>query len=182
MTSTKPLSSVASKKTFASDYANTGSNVTYALRFKPATGAPQDDSGSSEIIFPKATDNRMLCAYRYELIPTGAPLSSQIKVQAVYLGNSFTGDINTIRDENWWTAQAATPGNVVTRIFPLAGEVQGSTILRNCGSRFSYQSSTAYYTSGGWQLIFALGEAWMRYDWDYNICAGGITVRPFSDE
>lgn len=170
------------KKTFASDYANTGSNVTYALRFKPATGAPQDDSGSSEIIFPKATDNRMLCAYRYELIPTGAPLSSQIKVQAVYLGNSFTGDINTIRDENWWTAQAATPGNVVTRIFPLASEVQGSAILRNCGSRFSYQSSTAYYTSGGWQLIFALGEAWMRYDWDYNICAGGITVRPFSDE
>ena len=170
------------KKTFASDYANTGSNVTYALRFKPATGAPQDDSGSSEIIFPKATDNRMLCAYRYELIPTGPPLSSQIKVQAVYLGNSFTGDINTIRDENWWTAQAATPGNVVTRIFPLAGEVQGSTILRYCGSKFSYQSSTAYYTSGGWQLIFRFGEAWMRYDWDYNICAGGTTVRPFSDE
>lgn len=170
------------KKTFASDYANTGSNVTYALRFKPATGAPQDDSGSSEIIFPKATDNRMLCAYRYELIPAGAPLSSQIKVQAVYLGNSFTGDINTIRDENWWTAQAATPGNVVTRIFPLAGEVQGSTILRYCGSRFTYQSSTAYYTSGGWQLKFAFGQAWMKYDWDYNIGAGGTTVRPFSDE
>ncbi|ERI81203.1 hypothetical protein HMPREF1981_03330, partial [Bacteroides pyogenes F0041] len=170
------------KKTFASDYCNTGSNVTYALRFKPATGAPQDDSGSFEINFPEATDNRMLCAYRYELIPDGGPFSSHLKVQAVYLGSSFTGDINTIRDENWWTAQAATPGNVVTRTFPLTGVAQGSTILRYCGERFNYQSSTAYYTSGAWQLTFALGELWMRYDWDYMISAQGDAVRLFSDE
>ena len=51
------------KKTFANDYFSSGNGVCYALRFKQGTGNPIDDSSLSD--FPLATDNNMVCAYRY---------------------------------------------------------------------------------------------------------------------
>ncbi len=170
------------KATFANDYYNnTSTNVCYALRFKAGTGNPND--GSSTADFPLAPDNTWLCAYRYEFIGNFSPISlnSQLKVQGVYLGNSFIGDIDVINKESWWNAQSAIPNKVITRIFPMNGEVRGST-LYNMGRNTFYQSSSNYYSSGAWQVSITDYSIILRYDFDYNINSKSCPVRLFSAE
>ena len=170
------------KATFANDYYNnTGTNVCYALRFKAGTGNPND--GSSTADFPLASDNSMLCAYRYEFIGNFklGESNSQIKVQGVYLGNSFIGDIDVINKESWWNTQSAIPNKVITRIFPINGEVRGST-LYNMGQNTFYQSSSDHISGGAWQVSIAQNYAFMRFDYDFNINNKWCPVRLFSAE
>lgn len=174
------------KATFANDYCNnTGTNVCYALRFKAGTGNPND--GSSTADFPLASDNSMLCAYRYEFIGNFSPndLNSQIKVQGVHLGNSFIGDINVINKESWWNAQSAIPNKVITRIFPINGEIRGTTLyttLYNMGENAYYQSSSEHISGGAWQVSMTKYSSTLRYDFDFNINGKWCPVRLFSAE
>ena len=105
--STRLLSSVASKKTFANDYFSSGNGVCYALRFKQGTGNPIDDSSLSD--FPLATDNNMVCAYRYTRVGSFAnhDFTSLLKVDCVYLGSAFTGNISTINNDSWWDSHTS---------------------------------------------------------------------------
>lgn len=170
------------KATFANDYYNnTSTNVCYALRFKAGTDNPND--GSSTADFPLAPDNSMLCAYRYEFIGNFklGESNSQIKVQGVYLGNSFIGDIDVINKESWWNAQSAIPNKVITRIFPINGEVRGST-LYNMGQNTFYQSSSDHISGGAWQVSITNYSINLRYDFDYNINSKSCPVRLFSAE
>ncbi|MGI6864296.1 hypothetical protein ACMYZ8_12730, partial [Bacteroides sp. KG156] len=76
------------KKTFGADYYSAGNGTCYALRFKQATGNPNDGSPLTD--FPQATDNSMLCAYRYTRVGSFVynNLTSQLKVECVYLGEA----------------------------------------------------------------------------------------------
>lgn len=104
------------KKTFANDYFSSGNGVCYALRFKQGTGNPIDDSSLSD--FPLATDNNMVCAYRYTRVGSFAnhDFTSLLKVDCVYLGSAFTGNISTINNDSWWDSHTS---EAVVRIFRL---------------------------------------------------------------
>ncbi len=86
--------------TFA-DFVSTGNNICYALRYK-------------------SDDNQFLCAYRYEMQGdfVNGSLNSQLVVKARHLGASFTGDVATITNEDFWTDSQVT---YVTRTFPFHG-------------------------------------------------------------
>ncbi|WP_420187233.1 fimbrial protein [Bacteroides pyogenes] len=115
------------KKSFASWYytpSNLG-NVGYALRFMKTSSYPNDGSSITE--FPLATDNSMLCAYRYRRIGEPGTINNRmirLEIDCVYLGDDdeFAGDLSmpnllTICDEAWWYARTA---ETVTRTFPCA--------------------------------------------------------------
>ena len=114
------------KKTFANDYFSSGNGVCYALRFKQGTGNPIDDSSLSD--FPLATDNNMVCAYRYTRVGSFAnhDFTSLLKVDCVYLGSAFTGNISTINNDSWWDSHTS---EAVVRIFPAAGYISFPTFI-----------------------------------------------------
>ncbi|WP_373835661.1 hypothetical protein, partial [Bacteroides heparinolyticus] len=88
---------------------------------------------------------------------------------------------DVINKESWWNAQSAIPNKVITRIFPINGEVRGST-LYNMGQNTFYQSSSNYYSSGAWQVSITQNYAFMRFDYDFNINSKSCPVRLFSAE
>ncbi|MGI6794078.1 hypothetical protein ACMYZ5_07110, partial [Bacteroides sp. KG68] len=178
------------KKTFGADYTSTGNGNCYALRFKQGTGAPTGDTNSSLTDFPLAADNSMCCAYRYTRVGSFANnnnLTAQLKVECVFLGYSFTGDINTISNESWWNAQAAIPGNVVTRTFPATGHiypayVSGIGALAERGNNGDYWSNTYYNDdiSKAWYAnVGASGKAGANYQFPKF---DGFAVRLFASE
>ncbi|MGR4837052.1 BACON domain-containing protein [Bacteroides sp. 260] len=141
------------KKTFANDYFSTGNGTCYALRFKKGIGHPNDGSPLTD--FPQATDNSMLCAYRYTRVGSFANnnnLTAQLKVECVYLGEAGASMlIATISNDSWWSSQPSA--NIVTRIFPATGQifpaaVSGSGPLHGRGHAGYYWSGTVYGSSG----------------------------------
>ncbi|MGR4837327.1 BACON domain-containing protein [Bacteroides sp. 260] len=143
------------KKTFGADYYS-GNGTCYALRFKQGTGAPTGDTNSSLTNFPLATDNSMLCAYRYRCVGSlGGGNTDRLEIDCVHLGSSFTGDIHTISNDSWWSSQPSA--NIVTRIFPAAGyiypaAVSGSGTLHGRGGYGVYWSGTEYDSSSAWAV------------------------------
>lgn len=104
------------KKTFDSEYSSPGNGICYALRFKQATGTPNDGSSVSD--FPLATDNKMCCAFRYDKIGRGGS-SFYIKVSCVYLGEAGASmTIGTFANETWWVSHSA---ETTIRFFPVTG-------------------------------------------------------------
>ena len=85
-------------KTYISDYLKSrGALTTFALRFKQA--ASERAPG-----FPPATDNSMLSAYRYDYVLNSENNKSKFyfKITVRYLGNDFTGNIDTISNYLFW--------------------------------------------------------------------------------
>ncbi|GAE24060.1 hypothetical protein JCM10003_3940 [Bacteroides pyogenes JCM 10003] len=143
------------KKTFTNDYYSTGNGVCYALRFKKATGNPNDGSPLSE--FSKAIDDHMCCAYRYTRI---APLA--LKVDCIYLGEAGASlRPQDIGNDAWWNARVS---EIVTRIFPAAGHIEraipcsrdrrlhGKNIFGQfwSGTEFNSSHARAAYFYSGW--------------------------------
>ncbi len=172
------------KKTFGADYISTGNGVCYALRFKKATGGPNDNSPISE--FPQATDDSTLCAYRYTRVGSfniDNNLTSQLKVDCVYLGEAGASTpISTISNDAWWSARAS---ETVTRIFPAAGNiypasVSGSSGTLNNRGHYGYcWSGTENGSSFAWYAYFYsnLANTYNVYGKNY-----GYAVRLFADE
>ena len=106
----------------------------------------------------------MLCAYRYERGGSFLrnSLDSHLKVQCVYLGSTFTGDINTISNESWWNTQIAIPDKVTTRIFPITGHVVPP--IQSPHSMISDNGVSAYIWC---QTDMKLGPSIIRID-DYS--------------
>ena len=148
------------KKTFDADIKSI-TGICYALRCKKATGDPR---GGPLTDFPRATDNSLLCAYRYERGGSFLrnSLNSHLKVQCVYLGSTFTGDINTISNESWWNTQIAIPDKVTTRIFPITGHVVPP--IQSPHSMISDNGVSAYIWC---QTDMKLGPSIIRID-DYS--------------
>ncbi len=87
------------RRSYLADYNSVDKTTCYALKFK---------SGDKEISpnYPPATDNGMLCAYKYELVGDFKKANnpdSYLLVSVCYLGETFTGSIHTISSEQWWT-------------------------------------------------------------------------------
>ncbi|MBR8721199.1 hypothetical protein IX307_002443 [Bacteroides pyogenes] len=171
------------KKTFAADYYSTGNGVCYALRFKQATGDPNDDSPLSE--FPKAADNSMCCAYRYTRIGSFAGnnnLDSHLKVECVYLGEAGASTaIGTISNDAWWNTHSA---EIVTRIFPAAGwisraPVSGSGLLLYSRGYDGCCWGPGYNSSDAWGAYFNSRYAHLN---SYHNKFNGVSVRLFASE
>ncbi|MDY5353632.1 MAG: hypothetical protein SPG69_06305 [Bacteroides pyogenes] len=171
------------KKTFAADYYSTGYGDCYALRFKQATGEPNDGSSLSE--FPKAADNSMCCAYRYTRIGSfvgNNNLDSRLKVECVYLGEvGASTAIDDIKEDSWWTSHSA---EIVTRIFPAAGYIS-SALVSGSGTLYG-RGNHGYYCSGD-EHNSLLSRA-TDFDWNRaetkNIHGkiSGMSVRLFASE
>ena len=177
------------KKTFGAHYTSMGNGVCYALRFKKATGNPNDVSpisGSGLDVFPQAADNRACCAYRYTRIGPftfNNNLTSQLKVDCVYLGESGASTpIDNISNNAWWAARAS---ETVTRIFPVGGyiypaaAVSGSGTLDHRGSDSYYWSGTELDSSFAWNAGFYSHHAYASYCYFKYY---GFPVRLFADE
>ncbi|MGI6883315.1 BACON domain-containing protein, partial [Bacteroides sp. KG156] len=174
------------KRTFGADYTSTGNGTCYALRFKQATGAPI--GGSSLGDFPLATDNSMLCAYRYRRVGSlsyNGNNTDRLEVDCVYLGEaSASMPITTISDDSWWSAQAVIPGNVVTRVFPATGHIlyahvsgSGSLNYRGVNSFFWLNSDASSFLT--WHVYFDSNQAKV-YFWSNKYY--GYSVRLFSSK
>ena len=171
------------KKTFANDYFSSGNGVCYALRFKQGTGNPIDDSSLSD--FPLATDNNMVCAYRYTRVGSFAnhDFTSLLKVDCVYLGSAFTGNISTINNDSWWDSHTS---EAVVRIFPAAGYISfptfiSSGLLEARGEYGRYWSSTEFPSLLGnaWNVSFYSYSAFANYR---DVKHHGFSVRLFADK
>ncbi len=173
------------KKTFAADYysAGHGSGICYALRFKQATGEPNDGSPLSE--FPKAADNSMLCAYRYTRIGSffsDNNLDSHLKVDCVYLGEAEASTaIGTISNDAWWNTHSA---EIVTRIFPAAGVIRPASVSGS--GKLDFRGEIGCYWSG---TENSSSKAWNGYFYPNLACAypssskyQGFPVRLFASE
>lgn len=135
------------KKTFTNDYLSLiADKVCYALRFKKWV----DDSMSMLPIpptleFPAAVDNSMLCAYRYKPIGEIDSNTCHLKIDCVYLGNSFTGNMDDISNDAWWNAHAS---ETVTRIFPYSGSVFTPAIPSDSSSKLIVRGQySAFWSS-----------------------------------
>lgn len=99
------------KATYLSDYKSVkGAPLCYALRFKKATEEIEEG-------YPAAEDNKLMCAYRYEVVGTHVEgnKESHLKVTARLLGETFTGTIDDICNEGFWEKNNETD---VIRIIP----------------------------------------------------------------
>lgn len=172
------------KKTFGADYTSSGNGTCYALRFKRATGNPNDGSPLTD--FPLAADNSMCCAYRYTRVGSFANnnnLTAQLKVECVYLGEAGASmPIATISDDSWWSSQPSA--NIVTRIFPAAGDissayVSGSGSLGGWGHLGYYWSGSEYASSSAWRLHF--NSSFARTS-NWSAKSNGCAVRLFVSE
>ncbi|MEY8686079.1 hypothetical protein AB9N12_08025 [Bacteroides sp. AN502(2024)] len=137
------------KKTFGADYRSSRRpRICYALRFKKATGSPINDGSSLLSDFPQATDNSMLCAYRYTIVGSflnTQNLTSHLKVECVYLGEARASiPISTISNDSWWNARAS---ETVTRIFPATGSIWPALVSGSSG-KLGLRGYHGYYWSG----------------------------------
>lgn len=164
----------AVKRTFASDYFSTGNSVCYALRFKKATGKPNDNSSLTD--FPLASDNNMLCAFRYTWGKV-ATYTYALQVDCIFLGADFSGNISTISNEAWWALHSA---EIVTRTLPSL-----SVMLPPSSSGGSFSGS--HYWSRTQSLLGSNNAYHLAFAYNYcRILTGGMdwgyTVRTFADD
>ena len=121
------------------DSKKVGYKLAYVLRFKDSDGQSSENT----------------CAFRYEFEQiTGLTITCRA------LGSSFSGDINTISNESYWTDHAE---NNIIRFFPSCGRLNNG-LLEDDGKRASswtcsISRSFSYYFFGafGFSYISSLG-------------------------
>ncbi|SUV34867.1 hypothetical protein [Bacteroides pyogenes] len=172
------------KRTYASDYYTRGNDgITYALRFKKGTGAPDnDDNDHSLTTHPLASNDDLLCAYRYERVGSWTLNSStsRVIVTVRYVGPGFAGNINTISNEAWWNNNKKED---IQRIFPICGRKEyQSDNIRDRGVRADYWAGGRFVVR--WGLINAWGPN-IREDALYTHVLhkreNMLSIRPFSN-
>lgn len=169
------IETCGTKGTYASDYYCTGNGIGYALRYKQATGNPM--GGFSTTDFPKATDNIMACAFRYERIGSMAGFNNtdRLKVQCVYVGNQNPlPNLQTeIAQESWWNNQPA--GKVITRIFAATGFVSSAALSSSSGKVWNQCRNS---------FLWAITEdnnsnAWSGYFDDWGVTSSNSTEKSY---
>lgn len=179
------------KNTFKSDYYSTGNGIGYALRFQKATYRP-NDADVTMADFPLAMDNSALCAFRYSRVggtfTTEGVFNRYLEVRCVHIGARVPMPHlqNDIAQESWWTAQAAIPGRVVTRIFPIGGFIplavpnmvvsNPPTSVGIYGDYWSKTPRNGY--PGAWHAVLDNTHAMAH---NYNQANNAYYVRVFSD-
>lgn len=146
-------------KTYFSDYRNGGDGISYALRFK-------DD------------DNKMLAAYRYQVVGTltSNNLDSHLKVTVRYLGPDFSGDVDEIAKESYWSSNDNAD---VIRIFPACGMKSKTGLVSYNGAMGFYWSSTEFEGDRAVYMDFMDSSLDVS---SHNGKGYGFAVRPFIKE
>ncbi|MDY3089639.1 MAG: hypothetical protein SOW66_00760, partial [Porphyromonas sp.] len=110
----------------------------------------------------------------------------RLKVKSVYLGASFTGDINTISDEAWWQAKERE-GLVITREFSASGHITGfpwgNGDLSIAGTLEKFKREGVYLSSTGdtsnkanfWSFYYNDSQAYGMSLFKHE----AFTIRPF---
>lgn len=147
-------------KAYVADYNNAGNGITYALRFK--------EQG-----------NKHLSAYLYYYVNNPASSGEKmLKIIVRYLGDSFTGDINTVSNWAYWNYGNGRPGDII-RIFPAAGHIeQPSGNLIGRGGFGYYWNSTEFDSDSGYCIYF--NNTYSNTQFATNKFRQ-LVVRPFSD-
>jgi hypothetical protein len=109
--------------------------------------------------------------------------TSLLKVDCVYLGSAFTGNISTINNDSWWDSHTS---EAVVRIFPAAGYISfptfiSSGLLEARGEYGRYWSSTEFPSLLGnaWNVSFYSYSAFANYR---DVKHHGFSVRLFADK
>lgn len=145
------------RRSYLADYNSVNATICYALKFKSSDKEVSPD-------YPSATDNEMLCAYRYELVGDFKKANnpdSYLLISVCYLGATFTGGIHTISSEQWWTNyKQLHPDLYFERRLPASGwyktavqEGQKDEVV-SVGTGGRYWSSST--VSGGTEYAWAL--------------------------
>lgn len=159
--------------TYLCDYKSTkGSLISYALRFKKAPS-------EKETGYPAATDNKLQCAYRYEVVgqhKEGAK-DSHLKITARLVGEDFAGTIEDIAKEDFWNKNSA---NDVTRILPSSVYYHPQSKKDVYGAGAFLWTATPYENREGfvWTIAYIPKMAYISYN--SNLFKFGI--RPVKDE
>lgn len=159
--------------TYLCDYKSTkGSLVSYAIRFKKAHGELEDG-------YPAATDNKLQCAYRYEVVGQHKEGSkdSYLKITARLVGEDFTGTIDDIAKEDFWSVNSA---NDVTRILPSSVYYHPQYQRDIYGAGAFLWTATPYEKRDGfvWTIAYIPKMAYISYN--SNLFKFGI--RPVKNE
>lgn len=171
------------QKTYKSEVKSEGTGIGYAIRLMNASGAQEAQAG-----WPIAKTNDMRTAYRYERSGNldGNDNNARLKVKSVYLGASFTGDINTISDEAWWQAKERE-GLVITREFSASGHITGfpwgNGDLSIAGTLEKFKREGVYLSSTGdtsnkanfWSFYYNDSQAYGMSLFKHE----AFTIRPF---
>lgn len=158
--------------TYLCDYKSSkGSWVSYALRFKKATR-------EVEAGYPAATDNKLQCAYRYEVVNShkeGA-VDSHLKVTARYLGEDFSGSIHDVAKEPFWNNNSAKD---VVRIIPSSIYYHPQKQKEVFGAGAFLWTATSYETNTGfvWTIAYIPKMAYISY----NSILFKFGIRPVED-
>lgn len=147
------------RRSYLADYNSVNATTCYALKFK---------SGDKEVSpnYSPATNNEMLCAYRYELVGDFKKANnpdSYLLISVCYLGENFTGGVHTISSEQWWTNyKKLHPDLYFERRLPASGwyktvvqEGQKDEVLSvGTGGRYWSSSTVAGGTEYAWALNY----------------------------
>lgn len=161
------------KATYLCDYKSAkGSSICYALRFKKATSEVEQG-------YPAAMDNKLQCAYRYEVVgehKDGAK-ESHLKITARLVGEAFSGDIESIADENFWKKNTTKD---VIRIIPSSIYYHPQKHKDILGAGAFLWTSTVHEKQKGfvWTIAYIPKMAYISYN--SNLFRFGI--RPIEDE
>jgi len=131
-------------------------NLSYALRFKDSEG--------------KVCARTCAFLYRWEETEKG------MTVICRPLGASFSGDINTISEESFWTSNKE---NDVTRFFAACGYKKNSrSLVTSIGGNTHYWSSMERSSSVGWNMYVSNSSAIFQMGNDKPFC---YPIRVFRD-
>lgn len=160
------------KASYLSDYKSIkGSKVSYALRFKRGTTEMHPD-------FPVATENSLLAAYRYEVVGQHqiGSLDAHLKITVRYLGSDYTGTIDDIATEEFWSKDDQDD---VIRILPSAVYYHPQKHAEVMGAGAFYWTSSPHEEQTGfvWTIAYIPQMAYISYN--SNLFKFGI--RPFKD-
>lgn len=124
------------KKTYLNNYHNTGSNISYAIKFK-------------------GHGDQQHCAFRYELVNDLIEnnRNSHLKITVRYLGPENNKTMKEVADEKFWVEPGA---EYISRLFPASGyyEVE-STSVKKLGQYGTYWSSSMFNRSSVYTASFS---------------------------
>lgn len=124
-------------KIYFSDY-RAESHLCYGLRYQDAT-------------------NEMLCAVRYQYV-VGSDMNYLV-ITSRYLGIEFLGDIGTISQESFWTANAADD---VVRSLPALGNYWTNPSVAGSQRVLSYFKANGYFWTASPAPLFGNGKETKR--------------------
>lgn len=159
------------KASYLNDYKSPGGKVCYAIRFQKA-------EKEAEAGYPAATDNSLRTAYRYEIVGQMAEgnLDAHMKISARHLGDDFSGSMDDVAKEEFWTANNEAD---VVRILPSAIYYHPQFNKEVVGAGAYYWTTTPHETQATfvWTIAYISKMAYISYNSDKF----KFGVRPFKN-